>query len=244
MSSLDNLRIELTRKSSLTLIILFFLIFICLEYILFSRLSAKRYLDKGINYLDEYLQTPQELLSERSLFYSNALKSLNRASALNPYDSKSYFEYGQAIAQIVDDSEFISSLDSINSGTQKKGRPELCNLAKYYYTKAILREPLNAIYYQRLGSIYDKLSNTKEAEDEFNKAITLEPQNISIHLYLSQYFLSKNNEKGFDYHLQKAVDLYYRADLRGGPISDMVEDFLRSANREDLIKKRGQPLQK
>ena len=181
--------------------------------------------------------TPKEMLLEKSLFYQNALKLFKRSLRLDPYDADPYFECGQIIAEIADDSELSGSLDMV---TKEDGGRGAYNLAKSYYEEAILKGPANAIYHQGLGSIYDKLSETQESEREFRKAVLLDPQNVTIHLYLSQYFLSQNKESDFLYHLDKVVQLYNKSGMRGGGplghLADMVRDFLKRINREDLIR--------
>jgi tetratricopeptide (TPR) repeat protein len=230
---LNNWQRDLSRKESLILVGLFILLFVYYEYLLFSRLSAESYLRQGLHYSEEGRSTPKEMLIKKSLFYQGALKSFKRSLELNPYDARSYIEYGQIIAQIADDSDLNNSLDI---GTKKDEKGGLYNLAKSYYEEAVLKEPANAVYHQRLGSIYDRLSETEKAEREFRKAVLLDPQNVTIHLYLSQYFLSKNQESNFLYHLDKVVQLYNASLRGGGPLKNMVYDFLKSINREDLIR--------
>jgi len=233
---LNNWQRDLSRKESLILVALFILLFMYYEYLLFSRLSAERYLGQGLYYLQEGRSTSKEMLLKKSLFYQNALKSFKRSLKLNPYNADPYYEYGQIITEIADDSELSNSLDI---GIKKDENRGLYNLAKPYYEEAILKEPANAIYHQRLGSIYDKLSETQEAEREFRKAVLLDPQNVTIHLYLSQYFLSKNKQSDFLYHLDKVVQLYKASLGGGGPLEtlqSMVCDFLKRINREDLVR--------
>jgi len=232
---LDNWQRDISRKESLILVALFILLFVYYEYLLFSRLSAESCLRQGMHYLEEGRSAPREMLLKKSLFYQDALKSFESSLKLNPYDARPYIEYGQIMAEIADDSELSSSLDIGIKKDEKKG---LYALAKSYYEEAVLKDPANAIYHQRLGSIYDKLSESEKAEREFHKAVSLDPQNVTIHLYLSQYFLSKNKESDFLYHLDKVVQIYNNANrLRGGgPFYSMVYDFLKSINKEDLIR--------
>jgi tetratricopeptide (TPR) repeat protein len=232
---LNNWQRGLSRKGSLIFIGLFIFLFMCYEYILFSRLSAEIYYNQGLYYSEKARSAPREILFKKSLFYQDALKLFKRSLDLNPYDARLFFECGQIITEMADDSELRSSVDIKIIGKQEEGFVGLYNLAKSYYEKAISREPTNAIYHQRLGSICDKLSDMQGAEKEFRKALLLDPQNISIHLYLSQYFLSKDRQADFLYHLDKVVQLY-KAGLRGGLLSNMVGDFLQQINREDLIR--------
>jgi len=231
---LDNWQRDISRKESLILVALFCLLLVYYEYLLFSRLSAESCLRQGLHYLEEGRSVPKEMLLKKSLFYQNALKLFKSSLKLNPYDASLYSACGQIIAEIADDNELNGSLDT---GIKKDEKKELYVLAKSYYEEAVLKEPANAIYHQGLGSIYDKLSDTEEAEREFRKAVLLDPQNVTIRLYLSQYFLSKNKQSDFLYHLDKVVQLY-NAGMRGGgaPFSSMVGDFLKRINKEDLIR--------
>jgi len=236
MVLLSNWQESLNQRQSLILITLFIFLFIFYECILFSRLSAEKYLDKALDYSEKSRSLDKKIIIEKSLLYYKALKLLNKAASLNPYDSRAYFEYAQMITEIGDDSLFSSSLD-IKMLDAKEESDELgfYNLAKKEYAGAILREPTNAIYHQRLGSIYGKLSDTKSAEEEFKKAVLASPCNLSIHLYLSQYFLSKDKQANFLYHIKKAIELQ-RGGVSGGFVGGDVFWFLKSIGREDLIK--------
>lgn len=205
-----------------------------MEYVLFSRLLAERYFDKGLDYLEEARSTPREILAKKCLSYRNVLKLLKRSIKLNLYDSRAYFEYANVITEIGKDPELSMLLD-IESFVDSQRQQGLYNLAKVKYIEAILNEPTNAIYHQRLGSIYDKLSDSKKAEEEFKKAVLLDPQNISIYIYLSQYFLSKGREDDFFYYLDRVLETYKKALRDGGPFADMAQNFLKAIGRENLI---------
>jgi tetratricopeptide (TPR) repeat protein len=183
-----------------------------------------------------YLQETQTLSSQdlvkKSLLYQNAMRSLQASIDLNPLDARSYFEYGQIISDLAEDDNLISSLD-VDRMDIKGGRQGFYNLAKVYYRNAILHEPTNAIYHQRLGSLLDKMGVTEEAEREFGKAVILDKQNVSIHIYLAQYFLSKGRVAQFNTHLNKVKEL----DISGGGwLGDLVSGFLKKIETEDLVK--------
>jgi len=228
MEYINNWQKDLNRKNSLTLIILFIFLFACYEYILFSRLSSRRHLDKAFIHLEKARFVNKEIIVEKLLLYQKALKFLRNAMRLNSYDARPYFEFAQVISEIRSDSELANSLDIKSlSGWQEQEQDDkgFYNLAKANYIEAILREPTNPIYHQRLGSIYDKLSYAENAEKEFNKAVLLDPQNLMLHLYLSRYFYIKDRQTEFLKHLNKTLDLYKV--LPRSPFHEKVEEFLR-----------------
>lgn len=235
MVFLSNWQRNLKPSELSILIILFIFIFIFSEFILLSRLSADRYLYRAMDYLRKGRSLSNNIIIEKSLLYYKGLKLFKNSTRLNPFDSRFYFEYAEAIAEIAEDSTLSSSLEIDRLDEGRTGGVEgFYELAKTKYIEAILREPTNAIYHQRLGKIYDKLSDSAKAEEEFRKAALLSPQNLSIHLYLSQYFLSKNKEEGFLFYIKKAIEL--ERVVYGGGLGGEVILFLRSIGREDLAK--------
>lgn len=235
MVLLSNWQKDLDQKQSLILITLFIFLFIFYECILFSRLSVQGYLDKALDYLEKSRSLDKQIIIEKSLLYYQALKLVNKAASLNPYDSRPYFEYAQIITEIGDDTLLSGSLDikMLDAKLESDGMG-FYGLAKTEYVGAILREPTNAIYHQKLGAIYDKLSDTKSAEEEFKKAVLLSPQNLSIYLYLSQYFFLRGKAENFLYHIQKAIAL--QRVVPGGVVGGEVAVFLKSIGAEDLIR--------
>ena len=105
-----------------------------------------------------------------------------------------------------------------------------------YFEKALLLEPTNAIYHQRLGAVNLALKETMAAERQFKQALALDPQNISLHIFLSQYYFSKGSQEEFNFHLDKILQLYHNG-IRdvNGPLDTAVKDFLKSVGRQDLI---------
>jgi tetratricopeptide (TPR) repeat protein len=197
------------------LICLLIIVLLVYQYILFARLSAENYLNIGQNFLKEARAAPGEELIIRSLAYRKSLRMLDGSIMRNPYDSRAYFEYAEILNEIDRDARLRSLFD--------KG-----DLLEKIYTEAILREPTDGIYHQRLGERYRRLSEEEKAEREFKNAVLLDPQNASLHLYLSQYFFYKNNELSFLYHIKKTIEL---GDKR------RANEFLESIGRQDLIAK-------
>jgi len=132
----------------------------------------------------------------------------------------------------------VLDLGSLRQAAGEKNL-SLIELARRNYVAALKLDPTNAIYHQRLGSIYEKLSSDIQAEKEFKKAVLLDSQNVSIHLYLTQYYLSRNKESEFNYHLGRVVELYKLALTGGGPmerLGNMVRQYLESIKQEELVK--------
>lgn len=237
MQDTDNFEFTLSGYWPLALIVVLIFMFFCFECIIFSRLESGKYLQKGVDYLENARSKPKDMLVERSVLYQGALKSLDLSIKANAFDSRPYSEYGQALLDIASDAELRGSLDEKKFGFLKNGGIEFLNLAKSYFTQAIINEPTNSIYYQRLGSVYSSLSEEGKAETEFSKALMLDPQNLTIYLYLCQYFQSRGDHDKFDYYLQKTVDLFRKSQVQGGVIYDMTTAFFKSIGKEDLLNK-------
>jgi hypothetical protein len=60
----------------------------------------------------------------------------------------------------------------------------------------------------------------------------LDPQNISLRLYLSQYFLSRNKQADFLQHISRAIKVDRAANLT---TSWEMQNFLKGLGREDLV---------
>ncbi len=224
MKYLDNWQKDMSPKNSAALIIIFILIFMGCEYILFSRLRAEKSLQKGMNLLEKARSLSADLLVNKSLLYQSALKHLGASVKSNPYDAKPYFVSGEAASDIEDNQELASSLimKPINS-------------SKLIYTKAILSEPTNAIYHQRLGHAYAKSLDNNRAEQEFNKALLLNPQNISMYLYLIQYYLSKD-KKEIALSYADRIDSLCKSVPWTNPCGE-ARDFLANIGLREVMKK-------
>jgi len=235
MPTMDNWQRAISKTSSLILAGISISLFILYEAIIFSRFFAERKLSQARRYLQKSSYLGQDVMIEKSRFYLKVLKLLKKAIQLNPYDAKLNFEYAQVLTQIREDPTLTISIDITHlEPSLESGEVGFYKLAKENCLRAIFKEPTNALYHQNLGMLWEKLQDTKKAEAELERAVLLDPQNITIHLYLSQYFLSQDKETDSLYHLYKAVRLYKEA-LRGGAIANMVVDYLKSIGREDLI---------
>ena len=218
------------------MIVLFIFIFIFYEFILLTRLSAERCLGEADGYLKKSRSLGKDIVIEKSVLYYKGLRLLGNSIAFNPIDSRFYFEYAEAVVGAGEDSQLsgLLEMDRLGEG-QTRNTDGFYNLAKTRYVEAISREPTNAIYHQRLGRVYDKLSDTKKAEEEFKAAVLLSPQSIIIQIYLSQYYLSRNNEAEFLSHIKKAIDI--QTSTPGVYVCGDLLSYIMSIGREDLIKK-------
>ena len=226
MPNPENWQIKLDGKFSLALSLLTVLLFICFEYILLSRLTADRYLRSGRNYLEEARSLPKSQLVEKSISYTKTLKSFESSIRMNPICSRPHFDYGEVLSQITKVPELRRTIDLKSPEVSKSGTDNFLNLAKDKYIQAIVREPTDAIYHERMGDIYNLLGDSEKAGREFKNAVMLDPQNINIRIYLAQFFFFKGKQSDFIYQIKKAIDF-------GG--QKEVLQFLKSIGREDLM---------
>jgi tetratricopeptide (TPR) repeat protein len=225
-------------------ILMFFCIsiFILYQFFIFVQLRANTFIREAQVYLIRAQGLEgEDLIVERAIFYKRAIKFLARAIKFNPFDAGTYFVYAESInSKMSQDAQLagVFDLGSLYPAREEKNL-SFADLARRNFAEAIKRNPTNAIYHQRLGSIYEKLSNDIQAEAELKKAILLDPQNVSIHLYLTQYYLSRNKQSEFNYHLGRVVELYRLALTGGGPmerLGNMVRQYLESIKQEELLK--------
>jgi len=227
-------------------ILIFFciIIFILYQFFIFAQLRAKRFTRDAQAYLkkaDGLGVGAQRLIVEQAILYQRTIRLLRGAIEANPLDASTYFDYAEFFnSKMGQDEQLAKVLDlSIPGETTGEKNLSLVELARRNYVAALKLNPTNAIYHQRLGSIYEKLSNDVQAEGEFKKAVLLDSQNVSIHLYLTQYYLSRNKESEFNYHLGRVVELYKLTLIGGGPmerLGNMVRQYLESIKQEGLIK--------
>ncbi len=232
---------QISSISSKILIFFCINIFILYQFFIFAQLRAGKFTREAQAYLEKARRLEgKDLIVEQAILYKRAIRCLARAIQTNPLDASTYFVYAEFISSKADQggqSVKLLDLESLHQTTGEKDS-SLVELARRNFIKAVERDPANAIYHQRLGSIYEKLSNDPYAEEEFKKAVLLDHQNVSIHLYLTQYYLSRNKQSEFNYHLGRVVELYKLALTGGGPmegLANMVRQYLESIKQEELI---------
>lgn len=231
----NSLQIELSKSVSLVLIFLFAIFFISYCSIVFFRLYSEHLIAAALDFTDEAKSLEKAPIEYMSLSYQKALKSLHKSMHFNALNSKTHFENGEIVREISDGPEELRvGIDIRKFGASEDGLDGFYNLSKISYIQAILREPTNAIYHQRLGDTYLKLSDIKSAEKEFDAALLLDPQNAAIHLYLSNFYFFMNMQDKFIFHLNKAMDLGDEA--VDGNIRGANYKFLKSIGRLDLYR--------
>jgi len=226
---------KLTSEQSAVLIISFILIYVIYQYSVVTRLAAERGLERSRTYFNKSYSLSKELVTERSIFYYRGLRMIKANMKYNPLNSRSYFVFAEAASEIADDPQLRGAIDIDRLQEGIKGSDVLVFnlLAKKYLIEAILREPTNAIYHQRLGKTYDRLSDQDDAEKELRRALILAPQDAEIHLYLSQYFFSKGKDKEFLEHIKKAIAI--QKSINAGNVEANISGFLDSIGRKDLL---------
>lgn len=225
---------DLDAKYALVFIILSAFLFISYERVIAERITAEDIFARARESFQKAASTDQKIIVEKILFYQKAFRLLNDAVRLNPRHGAYYFEFAEAAARIAEQPELNELLDVKAIGGTEAGATGFYALAKRKYAEAVDDDPANPIYHQRLGSIYDRLSDAGQARQELKKAALLDPQNVSILIYLSRYFLSAGMEGDFIRYRGRLVDIYkstVRQDFTGE-----IESFLQSIGQEDLIR--------
>jgi len=226
-------KISLGKGRAVLVIFLALLSFVYYESILYQRLLAQLNFSKARIAFAKARYISQDLIVKKSLLYQDGLKLLKSSLRLDSADSRFNFEFAEIINEAKDDPELWGSLGINNLVSPEEAGLGPWELARIRYGEAILKEPTNAIYHQRLGSLYDKIGQTRKAEEEFAQAVMLDPQNISLRLYLSQYFLSRGKQDDFFKHISRAIAIDKAANLT---TSWEMQNFLKRLGQEDLIK--------
>lgn len=203
-----------------TLVAFSALIFLFIEGILFYRIKAHQLYNQALEYLEKVNKIDDSLIVERVLFYQRSLRLLNEANRLNPHNSTYVFDYAQVLMNIALDEEINDLIDI----PEIKHKTDLYQLAESKYKQAICLEPVEAIYHLRLGWVYESLSDSDKAEEEFLKAELLKPSDLRNHIYFAKYFSSKGKERQAFYHLCKAKFLR-RYLSKGAYLSDDNEFY-------------------
>lgn len=233
---------EISANTAKILISLCILVFLFYQIFIFVLLRAEILTRQGRAFLKKAERLGSKgIIVEQAVFYKRALRILAQAIRSNPLDASTNFAFAEAINSKINQDEQLARLAELEDLNPTGGKESLgsLELVRLNYIEAAVKNPTNAIYHQRLGSVYEKLSQDIQAEAELKKATLLDPQNVSIHLYLAQYYLSRNKQREFDYHLGRVVELYKLVLTGGGPVEHlarMVCEYLTSINREELIK--------
>lgn len=184
---------------SIIIISLYIIFILFIAMTMSTRLQAQHLYTQALDYCAKLDNLDDSLLTEKVLFYRKALNLLSRANKLNPRNSRYPFEYAQLMTRIFRDnnSNQISRLIEI-PGISDRG--DLYGSALTKYAEAINLEPSLAVYHLKLGWVYELMNHEEKAENEFAKAIQLDPTNLKNRIYLAGYLLSKGRELEAFYH--------------------------------------------
>jgi len=226
-----SIKLNATVAALATFLVVF--LFAGYEYGLARRLFSRLDYDKALCVFGKARFISKDLIVNRSLLYQNGLKLLRGSLYSNPVDARTNFQFAEIINEIEEDPDLNKSLDIKNFTVWfSTSQDNFLNIAERGYKEAISREPTDAIYHQRLGYTYVKSGENRKAEDEFERAVLLDPQNISLRLYLSRYFSSKDMSS-FYIHINRAMEIDKQIYLT---TSWEMQNFLKTIGREDLIK--------
>jgi tetratricopeptide (TPR) repeat protein len=97
------------------------------------------------------------------------------------------------------------------------------NRALQYYTKALENDPTNAVYYESVGLLQEKLGNAEEAEKSFLKSLELQENYSTANRLGIFYYKQKKYEKAIFYY-QKAISLSEKDAVLWGNLGLAFED--------------------
>jgi len=173
-----ELTLSLSGKAGVFFIVLLVVIF--LEILVVRRYQAEALFEKIDNYAEAGMR--------RSIGGSNdygSMEEIDRVIALNPLNSKYYAKRGDFLAGEASNSQH---LQDIKVGQLESLDRDKILAAKEDYLKAISLNPTHADYHLRLGWLYYTFLNQEESgEKEFKKALLLDPKNLNIRKYISEY---------------------------------------------------------
>ena len=95
-----------------------------------------------------------------------------------------------------------------------------------YYTKALSLGPDNAVVYNDIGIIYDHLGILQRAEENYLKAIKVDPQYLPPYLNLAYLYRQQGDT-------QKAIKYFYERVKRAGPDDPWAEKAKLELNNLD-----------
>lgn len=155
-----------------------FIIFVFFEMLVFSRLNAESLFEK----------IKEEKISEVDIApvtrYKKILKKIGRAVKLSPMNSVYADKEGDILLEIALRDDLLDYLPDIIKANDQN---EALDLAKDKYEKAIALNPAKAEYHLKLGWVYEALGKADLRQEEFGKALLLDPQNIGIKTFIEGY---------------------------------------------------------
>lgn len=170
--------ITLSRSVRLILIVLSSLLFIFAERLVFKRFQAE---------VISMQVKEKKLVASRVdgiLEYKKALNDLERAIALNPGNSAYFAQKADLLSSLFLRDDLRRELVGLEDF---KNKEEILESAEDYYKKAINLNPTNPNYHLKLGWLYQLMAEKELMQEEFKKAILLDPQNEEIRSYVAGF---------------------------------------------------------
>jgi len=161
---------------------IFFIVLSCIflfyiEQLIFNRFKAE----------EIFLKIREKKISQTGvdaiLEYKKVLKDIDKAIILNPMNSLYFDKKADILTEIAlreDLKDVLSILDQFEEPASLKIQ------AEELYKKAINLNPTQAEYHLRLGWLYLILEKKDLAQNEFEKALLLDPENNEIKTYIKQ----------------------------------------------------------
>jgi O-antigen ligase len=180
---LPKSEISLSILSKSAIVIISCLFFVFLESLVYKRYQAESLFNR--------IKESKVPLSEvEAIFESRKiLKGIDRAIFLNPLNSAYYNKRGDLLAEVALREDMKDKLANIREDFYSA--QEVLALAEKTYKKAIDLNPTNPEYHLRLGWLYSIKGEHNLTQDEFKKALSLDPQNMKIKSYIEKSIQSK-----------------------------------------------------
>lgn len=175
---LPEFKPALNRSLQIILIVVIALATIFAQSLIWRRYTAEAIFEQ---YKDLKITEQQE---EGIIKYRKALKEIDRAIALNPINSRYYARKADLLTEIYLRDDFNGLLGSFED-LKDAGKLRMESIS--LYSEAIRLNPYRADYHLRLGWAYGFGKELKLMDDEFQKALLLDPQNSQLRSYISQY---------------------------------------------------------
>jgi tetratricopeptide (TPR) repeat protein len=118
--------------------------------------------------------------------YRKICRRIDESISLNPLDSTYYYKKANIFAQLAVNDKIAVDLINIDEFGDKNS---LLSNSEKLYTQAILLNPTKADYHLQLGWVYRIKGDKQYSDDEFNKAILLDPTNNGLRRYVEKYRL-------------------------------------------------------
>ncbi|MCX5700038.1 MAG: O-antigen ligase family protein [Candidatus Omnitrophica bacterium] len=175
----DEFCIKLVLPKSLRFIVigLILVVLVLLESLIFSRCRAQ------LIFEGESKRAMNGLGVETILIYKKAIKNMDKAISLNPLNSLYQVKRADLIADLSAKDNLKTELGALDGFGS---RQDMFLVAERFYKRAIDLNPTKADNHLRLGWLYRVLEESVLAQDEFQKALLLDPQNMAIKRYIDR----------------------------------------------------------